>query len=132
MRYLLDVNALIALGVVNHQFRRRVMTWVGNETSPELLTCSITELGFVRVLSNAQPYGYTVEHSLHLLLEIKANPSFPLAFIPDDHDIARLPAWVKWPRHITVGHLLQLAVANGAILATLDEGIPDAYLIPLS
>jgi hypothetical protein len=132
MRYLFDVNALIAMGVVNHQFRRRVMTWIGNETSPQLLTCAITELGFVRVLSNAQPYGYTVEQAVNLLSAIKANPSFPLAFIPDDHDIAQLPAWVKWPRQITYGHLLQLAVAHDAVLATLDEGIPDAYLIPLS
>jgi uncharacterized protein len=130
MKYLLDVNALIAMGVVNHQFRVRVMTWVGNETSPQLFTCPITELGFVRVLSNAQAYGYTVEQARNLLLEIKTNPSFPLVFIPDNHDIAKLPGWVMAPRQITDGHLLQLAIAHEALLATVDEGIPGAYLIP--
>lgn len=86
--------------------------------NPELLSCSITELGFVRVLSNAQPYGYTVEQARNLLVEIKTNPSFPLVFIHDDHDITTLPSWVKRPRQITDGHLLQLATAHGAILAT--------------
>jgi uncharacterized protein len=130
MRYLLDVNALIALGVVNHQLRIRVLKWVRNQTSPELLTCPTTEIGFVRVLSSAQAYGYSVAQARNLLLEIKANLAFPLTFIPDHHDIANLPLWVRSPRQITDGHLLQLAVAHVAVLATLDEGIPGAYLIP--
>jgi hypothetical protein len=55
-----------------------------------------------------------------------------LAFIPDDRDISHLPAWVKTSKQTTDGHLLQLAAANGAVLATLDERIPGAYLIPRS
>jgi hypothetical protein len=44
--------------------------------------------------------------------------------------ISTLPSWVKSPAQTTDGHLLQLAKANGAVLATLDAGIPGAYLIP--
>jgi hypothetical protein len=33
-------------------------------------------------------------------------------------------------KHVTDGHLLQLAADHGATLATLDEGIPGAFLIP--
>jgi len=36
----------------------------------------------------------------------------------------------KSPAYTTEGHLAQLASANGAVLATLDEGIPGAFLIP--
>jgi hypothetical protein len=53
-----------------------------------------------------------------------------LTFLPDGHDISHLPAWVKTPKQTTDGHLLQLARANEAVLATLDEKIPSAYSIP--
>lgn len=54
----------------------------------------------------------------------------PFSFIADDHDVSHLPSWVKTARQITDGHLLQLAISNGAALATLDEKIQGAFLIP--
>jgi predicted nucleic acid-binding protein len=56
MKYLLDVNALVALGFLQHEFHGRVARWVHGLTTrgiPELATCSITELGFIRVLVQA-------------------------------------------------------------------------------
>jgi predicted nucleic acid-binding protein len=53
----------------------------------------------------------------------------PFLFLADDRDASQLPSWVKSPRQITDGHLVALAAAHGAKLATLDEGIPGAYLI---
>ena len=61
---------------------------------------------------------------------MKENTDQPLNFIQDGNDIALLPTWVIHSRQTTDGHLLQLANTNGAILATLDEGIPGAFLIP--
>jgi len=66
MKYLLDVNALVALGFLQHEFHERVAGWVRTLTSrgvPELATCSITELGFVRVLAQAPQYGFTITHA---------------------------------------------------------------------
>lgn len=63
MRYLLDVNALLALVLLEHEFHAPVASWVarlGAGGAPELATCSITELGFVRVLAQAQQYGFSV------------------------------------------------------------------------
>jgi hypothetical protein len=130
MRYLLDVNALVALGVNHHEFHGRVAAWVRAQEFPSLATCSITELGFVRVLAQAPVYGFTVAQARTLLLRLKRAKAGPLTFIPDGHDISHLPAWVKTPKQTTDGHLVQLASANGAVLATLDERIPGAYLIP--
>jgi hypothetical protein len=66
-----------------------------------------------------------------LLLRLKeARTSSPLTFIPDEHDVSHLPAWVRAPKQITDGHLSKLATANGAVLATLDENVPGSYLIP--
>jgi predicted nucleic acid-binding protein len=130
MIYLLDVNALVALGFLNHEFHARVANWVRSHNSPSLASCSITELGFARVLAQAPAYGFTVAQARTLLLRLKQAKNSALTFIPDNHDISHLPAWVRTPRQITDGHLSKLASANGAVLATLDENIPGSYLIP--
>jgi uncharacterized protein len=129
MVYLLDVNALVALGFAPHQFHRRVASWLSSD-DVALATCSITELGFVRVLAQASNYGLTIVQARELLHGLKNARTFSFTFIPDNHDISRLPRWVKSAKQITDGHLLNLAKANGALLATLDEQIPGAYLIP--
>ncbi len=129
MKYLLDVNALIALGLINHQFHEKMTAWVRAENFPRLATCSITELGFVRVLTQVSAYGFTVAQARSLLLQLKKAPSPPLDFITDDQDISRLPRWAKSPAQTTDAHLAALAAANGAILATFDARIPSAYLI---
>jgi uncharacterized protein len=130
MIYLLDVNALVALGFINHEFHTRVARWVQSTGSPQLASCSITELGFLRVLAQAPAYGFTVAQARSLLLRLKEARTSPLAFIPNGHDVSHLPGWVKAPKQITDGHLSNLARANGALLATLDENIPGSYLIP--
>jgi hypothetical protein len=97
---------------------------------PPLATCSITELGFVRVLAQAPGYGLTVAQARTLLLRLKKTSALSLSFIPDGHDISHLPTWVKTPKQTTDGHLVQLASGNGAVLSTLYERIPGAYVIP--
>jgi len=133
MKYLLDVNALVALGVLQHEFHQRLALWVSRvrlDGSVQLATCSITELGFVRILAQASQYGFTIGHARSLLLALKGGRSPKFTFITDDQDVSRLPGWVKTPRQTTDGHLAQLAKANGAVLATLDARIPGAFLVP--
>jgi len=133
MRYLLDVNTLLALVVMEHEFHSRVTSWVerlGARSVPELATCSITELGFVRVLGQAQQYGSSVAQARELLLQVKSSEEIRWIFIPDDRDISRLPRWVRTPKQTTDGHLAELARANDAVLATLDRRIPRAFVIP--
>lgn len=129
MIYLLDVNALVALGFANHEFHSRVASWVKAHRFPPLATCAITELGFVRVLAQAPAYGISVAQARTLLLRMKkaAQPAF--TFIVDDHDVSRFPAWVKTAKQTTDGHLAALAGTLGGRLATLDRGIPGALLI---
>ncbi len=132
MKHLLDVNALVALGFLEHEFHERVARWVRRlaaKGTPELATCSITELGFVRVLAQAPQYGFTVGQACNLLQRLKAARMVSFTFIPDGQDISHLPNWVKTAKQTTDGHLAQLAVANSAVLATLDRRIPQAFLI---
>jgi len=130
MKYLLDVNVLVALGIFHHKFHDRVIAWTTAQKGALIMTCSITELEFVRVAAQAPDYGFSVQQARTLLLSLKMNNGPPLSFLPDSNDISLLPAWVKSPRQTTDGHLVQLANANGAVLATLDAGIPGAFLIP--
>jgi predicted nucleic acid-binding protein len=130
MRYLLDVNALVALGLLNHEFHSRVSSWLSSQRDAELLTCSITELGFVRVLAQAPGFALSVQQGRNLLLRMKRNKAVPFAFLTDSNDISKLPGWVKATRQTTDGHLLELASTNRATLATFDRGIPGAHLIP--
>ena len=133
MTYLLDVNALVALGVLQHEFHSHVSSWVATlrqQGGSQLATCSMTELGFVRVLAQAPQYNLPVPQAVDLLVRIKASKALPIKFIADGQDISRLPSWVKTPTQTTDGHLAQLASANGAILATLDKRIQGSYLIP--
>ena len=109
------------------------MHWVNDLSAsgpPEFATCAITELGFVRVIGQAPQYDFTVTQARELLLRIKAEAAAHFTFISDDHDASRLPGWVKTPKQTTDGHLVQLARANGTMLATFDRGIPGAFLVP--
>jgi predicted nucleic acid-binding protein len=129
----LDVNSLLALVVLEHEFHTRVASWVGRldaSALPELATCSITELGFVRVLGQAQQYGSSVAQARELLLKVKSSHGMRWIFIPDDRDISPLPKWVRTPKQTTDGHLAELARANEAVLATLDRRIPGGFIIP--
>jgi len=133
MKYLLDVNALVALGFLQHEFHGRVANWVrklSQKGAPELATCAITELGFVRVLVQASQDGFSIAHGRDLLLQLKSGTVLKFTFIIDDQDVSHLPGWVKSAKQTTDGHLAQLAKASGSVLATLDTGIPGAYLIP--
>jgi len=129
MIYLLDVNALVALGFLQHEFHAPAAAWVAR-VAPELATCAITELGFVRVLAQAEQYGLTVAQGQTVLTRMKASKIVRFHFFADSLDVSGLPAWVKTPAQTTDGHLLQLAKEHGSALATFDRKIPGAFLIP--
>ena len=129
MRHLLDVNVLLALGIWEHKHHARVSNWLAALADPVLLTCAITELGFVRIASQTGLYGYTVDDAKALLAGLKRSSQYRFELIDDGLGAASLPGWVKNAGETTDGHLLELAREHGADLATLDGRIPGASLI---
>jgi len=131
VKYLLDINTLIALGHTSHIHHIRMIQWyqsiLGEETS--LHTCSICELGFVRVSVQAGLQS-DVASSRTALAKLKASSKILFTLLSDDLGADCLPAYAKVPNKLTDGHLLELARHHGAKLATLDTGIPGALLIP--
>jgi predicted nucleic acid-binding protein len=131
MRYLLDVNTLVALGHTLHVHHERAGRWLQSvlPAAENLASCAITELGFVRVSvqSGLQP---DVSAARLALARLKASSPAPFVLCPDDLGADRLPKYVNKPAELTDGHLLELARAHGAQLVTLDCKIPGALLIP--
>lgn len=134
MKFLLDVNVLVAWGWDDHPHNIRVRKWIGeNMTSPDVIfhTCPITEIGFIRVsLQKSIPQieiGLATKELENLTKALGKHHRF----LPDDISSRRdFPAWCKNAKHTTDAHLLALAEKHGLQLATLDTGIPSAFIIP--
>jgi toxin-antitoxin system PIN domain toxin len=129
MSYLLDVNALLALGLQQHEFHQRVAEWLKRERFPEIATCALTELGFVRIATQIGAYAFEIDEAKAFLARLKQGGRLKHRFLTDGHDASYLPGWVQRSKQVTDGHLLALAQAHHAQLATLDTGIPGAVLI---
>jgi predicted nucleic acid-binding protein len=130
MKYLLDVNSLIALGHSGHEHHIKTIAWfiTVSKSSEALASCSITELGFVRVAVQVrlQPDVATAQKALQ---KLKSSSHMPFEMIADILGADQLPAFAKTPQRLTDGHLLELARVHEMKLVTLDKGIPGALLI---
>jgi toxin-antitoxin system PIN domain toxin len=130
-RYLLDVNVLIALAWPSHVHHTRARTWWA--TIHDWATTPVTESAFVRLSANANVVGQvvTVAESLDLLVAIRATPGH--TFLSDETSLTRAAidlGRVATSSQITDAHLVNLAAAHGAILATMDARIPDMLQPP--
>ena len=128
MTYLLDVNALLALGFTHHSDHARVARWMRGLAGDQVASCSITEIGFVRIACGVAGLAKDAAAARQMLGRLKSAAG--MALLPDANGVADLPAWVLRPAQVTDGHLLALAAKHGAKLATHDTGIRGAFLIP--
>jgi predicted nucleic acid-binding protein len=130
VKYLFDINVLLALAHQNHSDHQKVGIWFKSIASvaTQFLTCSITELGFVRISVQAglEP---DVGSALRTLLIFKRSSKVPFELCSDSIGASVMPRYVKSRSQLTDGHLLELASISGAKLITLDKGIPGAVLI---
>jgi len=128
---LLDVNALVALAHQGHADHSRLIRWFASlDSSADTLgTCAITEIGFVRVSIQAG-LERDARGAVQTLDGLKASSRIPFVLIEDALGASHLPSWVAGAKQVTDGHLLGLATQHSMQLATLDKGIPKAFLIP--
>ncbi len=125
MKYLLDVNVLIAAVWVTHSEHVRADTWVQKK---QLATCPITELGFLRISTHPKALKATMADARKLLEDFHSQmaPVFaadelkPLKSKPGSSD------------EVTDLYLADLAASRGMKLATFDANLrhPAAELIP--
>jgi predicted nucleic acid-binding protein len=132
VRYLLDVNVLLAMRYEAHAHHDRVSSWLREKrfihsNSLRLATSPITELGFVRIASGPAGFANDVGEAQADLERLVGQQG--LAFVEDRLRAYPLPQWVQKFTQTTDGHLLQVAVSHGLTLATLDRGIRGAEVI---
>jgi len=133
VKYLLDVNVLVAWGWADHVDHERTAKWIKKtraKKSVSLLTSAIPELGFVRVSFLRTGGLVSIKEAAKTLAGMVASIRRRHAFLDDDQPSSGFPEWCVHASRTTDSHLMQLAEAHGAKLATLDTGIPGAFLIP--
>ena len=124
MKYLLDVNVLVAALWSGHVHHEQVHRWLdGLAERDTALTCGLTEAGFLRVINAA--YGVPVSEAKGVLQSFRQRAGLGyLAELPSPTEV--LPAWARSHKQVMDAYLSGLAVSAGARLCTLDRGIPGA------
>lgn len=119
MKYLLDVNALIAAIWRNHPDHCKTDAWLQGK---DLASCPLSELGFLRISTNPKALNADMATSRRLLQGFlqKYGPQF----LPDH--LPALKCSAQKSEQVTDCYLAELAASNGMKLATLDAGIPHA------
>lgn len=124
---LLDVNVLVALTHEAHVHHGVAQAWLRRQSPLAWASCSVTQLGFVRLAAmpavggpEASPRG-----ALALLDEMLQHPGH--VFWPDRQGLAgaaclRSPL-VVGHRQVTDAYLLGMAVQQRSALVTLDRGL---------
>jgi len=127
VKYLLDVNALVAALYPLSPHHAPFVAWAARQKPSDLATCALTELGFIRVASAA--LGFTVGDARKLLSAFRASGPGYLATLPSP--AAALPTWASRHSHTTDAYLCELARQHGLQLVTFDLGIKDPSALHL-
>jgi hypothetical protein len=128
MRYLLDINVLIALLDPDHTFHERVHDWWRRQR-PAWASCPLTENGVLRIMSSmsySRVQPFTVAELARALQVFVSSTDHE--FWHDSISVLDgerfLHARILSSRHLTDLYLLALAVERRGCLATFDRGIP--------
>jgi toxin-antitoxin system PIN domain toxin len=128
VRYLLDVNILVALAIPDHVLHEAAHLWFQSEPDRLWATCPLTQAGFLRVASRALAgSGDAIGQSL-ARLEFDCRSSCH-EYWPVDIDMRELSdsqrARLIGPNQITDMQLLLIARRHRGQLATFDKGLGE-------
>lgn len=125
--FLLDANVLIAMAWPTHRVHEKVQGWLARHAREGWATCPLTQLAFVRILSNPafSPDALTPGDALGLL---EANLRHPAhRFWADEVSFVEAlePFVPKLTGHqqVTDAYLLGLAMHKRGKLVTMDRAV---------
>ncbi|MBV9073380.1 MAG: VapC toxin family PIN domain ribonuclease [Acidobacteria bacterium] len=125
--HLLDINVLLALVWPSHEAHHVVAAWFKHNQKSGWATCPITQIGFVRILSNPAFSGNSVspDEAQEILARTVEQTSH--RFWPADVDyqtaIASSAASLSGHKQISDAYLVGLAMHHRGKFATLDQRI---------
>jgi toxin-antitoxin system PIN domain toxin len=128
VRFLLDVNVLVALAFPQHYSHRIAHAWFGKDPDRLWATCPLTQAGFLRVASRALGESRdAVQKSLAGLERDCQSPAHE--YWPVDVDLRDLSVSQRsrlvGPNQIADLQLLLVAHRHRGQLATLDTGFKE-------
>ena len=124
---LLDINILTALLWPTHEHHDVAHRWFGARADAPWATCSLTQLGFVRIVSNPafSRDALSPMDALALLGENLAQPAHE--FWTDSLQVAPavqgMETRLQGYKQLTDAYLLTLAHRRKGVLATFDRGL---------
>jgi toxin-antitoxin system PIN domain toxin len=127
MRFLLDVNVLLALSLPNHQHHRTAMDWF--DRGQQWATTPITEAGYIRLLINPRVAGYEIAPAQAISALATMRQLAGHAFVPDNSSLAETMINVgslAGSAQVTDYHLINLAAINGLVFGTFDGSLSRA------
>ena len=116
MRYLLDVNCLVAAILDSHTQHEIADRWLAGKS---LAICPLAETGFLRIVTHPKIYGVAMPLAREALGDFISRHE-PL-FVPDD--LKALKSSGQTSEQVTDFYLAELASAHHLKLATLDTRI---------
>jgi hypothetical protein len=122
---LLDINVLLALVDPHHVDHERAHAWAADGLGQGWATCALTQIGFVRILSQpSYPHPVPVDQAVSLLAEATSLQGHTLWTcdlpLTDDHF---RPRHLLGHRQLTDTYLLGLAVRQRGTFVTLDRRV---------
>jgi toxin-antitoxin system PIN domain toxin len=126
-RYLLDLNALVALADPDHKHHHAMQKWFLRTGKANWGVCPLTEAGFVRVTTNPAYHGAnrTVAQAAAILADFARHPGYHYwaISVPWTKLTTGFSARVLGHQQVTDSYLLGLAVKEDGVLVTFDKGI---------
>ena len=125
MKYLLDVNALLAGALARHPQHADAFAWLEGKS---VALCPISELGFLRIGTNKKAINLTMEDARAALSKFSSERN--AVRIPDD--LPPLDSKPSKSEDVTDFYLADLAAKHSLKLASFDTGIkhPAMVIIP--
>ena len=125
--WMLDANALIALGWPAHEHHERMRGWFGSHAGEGWATTAFTQSAFVRIVSQPAFSGHVISIAqvAELLLRNTAHPLHRLLSMDFGFEqvLGCCSGGLFGHRQITDAYLLTTAARHGARLVTFDSGI---------
>jgi len=124
---LLDVNVLVALQWPAHEHHDAAHRWYTKQAMRRWASCPLTQLAFVRILSNPSVTrdALSTGHAISLLEKGLAHAAH--VFWPDDAPgpsaLKPVAAALQGHQQLTDAYLLVLAHHRQGTLATFDRGL---------
>lgn len=123
-RYLLDVNAFVALIDENHVHHQAMTVWF-NRPGRQWAICAFTEAGFLRHATRPGTGKMSMKAATAILEDLAKHPGYHYLTVSLDWRTLTKPffKYLQGHKQITDAYLLGLALHEELVLATFDQGI---------